>query len=151
MKIDKVKRSKDISLEVHMRKILAGFLMVVMLTGAAVAAGAYDIREMTPAITSALEARKARFAELKALKAQGMIGENNRGYVEVLSGGATSMDMAEKENKDRKFIYQEIVKQNELGKDALATVESVFAAVQREKASVGEKIQEESGAWVTKQ
>ncbi len=134
-----------------MKKAWISILMAVMVTGAVFASGAYDIREMTPAIKSALDARKARFSELKALKAQGLIGENNRGYVEVLGGGASAQTMVNAENKDRKFIYQEIVSQNGLGQDALATVESVFAGVQREKAAAGEKIQDESGAWVVKQ
>ena len=43
-----------------------------------------------------------------------------------------------------------IVEQNDLGEGALATVEKVFAGVQRDKASAGEKIQDASGQWTAK-
>ncbi len=113
-------------------------------------AQAYDIKVMTPQVKAALDARKERFGELKELKAQGLIGENNRGYVEVLGEGLVSSDMVKAENADRKIVYKTIVTQNELGSAALATVESVFAGVQRDKAAAGEKIQSPSGEWITK-
>ena len=132
-----------------MKKIMMFVLLIVMVSGMAFAQ-AYDIKEMTPAVKSALEGRKARFSELKALKAQGIAGETNRGYVEALGGDKTAAKLAEMENKDRRVIYEAIVVQNDLGVRALTTVEGVFAGVQREKASVGEKVQDASGNWMSK-
>ena len=132
-----------------MKKIMMFVLLIVMVSGMAFAQ-AYDIKEMTPAVKSALEGRKARFSELKALKAQGIAGETNRGYVEALGGDKTAAKLAEMENKDRRVIYEAIVVQNDLGVRALTTVEGVFAGVQREKASVGEKVQDASGTWMSK-
>jgi uncharacterized protein YdbL (DUF1318 family) len=70
--------------------------------------------------------------------------------VEALGGGAYVMTLVADENKDRKFIYQTIVDQNGLNEDALATVESVFSGVQRDKASPGDKVQGAAGNWTTK-
>ena len=110
----------------------------------------YDIKEMTPQVKAALDSRKDRFNELKSLKASGAVGENNRGYVEALSGDASVEALVAAENKDRKMIYQTIVEQNGLPPSALATVEAVFAQVQRDKAAAGDKIQDENGRWITK-
>jgi uncharacterized protein YdbL (DUF1318 family) len=131
-----------------MKKFLCCVVMLLSLSSTALAQ--YDIKTMTPEVKAALEARKGRFSELKALKAKGLVGENNRGYVEAIGGGADVKAVVNAENADRKAVYQAIVEQNELGDGVLATVEGVFAGVQRDKAAAGEKIQEPSGSWVTK-
>jgi uncharacterized protein len=137
-------------MEEVMRKFIFSTLFLMALCSPSFAQGAYDIKEMTPEVKSALEARKARFGELKALKAQGFVGENNSGYVAPLGGGRYVLELVEAENKDRKFIYQTIVEQNGLAKDALATVEGVFAGVQLDKANPGDKVQDAAGNWLTK-
>ena len=126
------------------------FMVLVLICAAAATASAqatYDIKEMTPVVKSALDGRKARFADLKALKTQGVIGENNRGYVQALGGDKSAKALVAAENKDRKQVYEAIVEQNKLGSGALATVEAVFAGVQRDKAEPGEKVQDASGRW----
>lgn len=125
--------------------LLMGLLFFAALS--AVYAQDYDIKELTPAVRSALDARKARFPEIKLLKTQGLIGENNRGYVEALNGGKEVTKLVAAENKDRRNVYEAIVEQNNLGPEALETVEIVFARVQREKAEPGEKVQDASGRW----
>lgn len=125
-------------------------MMTVVLTGVLTAgafAQTYDIKEMTPVVKSALEARKGRFAELKTAKSRGLVGESNRGYVEALGGGADIKALVAAENKDRRAVYQAIVEQNGLNAGALTTVEKVFAGVQRNKAEPGEKVQDENGQW----
>lgn len=115
----------------------------------AFAEGKYDIKEMTPEVKSALENRRERFNQLKDLKSKGIVGENNRGYVEVLSNDSSSAGLVEQENSDRRLIYKTIESQNNLS-GALGTIEKVFAQVQRDKASSGDKIQTEDGQWVAK-
>jgi uncharacterized protein YdbL (DUF1318 family) len=143
-------RQRQTIQEVGMRKLLLSTLLLMSICGVSYAQGSYDIKEMTPQVKAALEARKSRFGELKALKAQGFVGETNRGYVEVLGGGAYVMGLVADENRDRKFIYQTIVEQHGLGVNELSTVESVFAGVQRDKASPGDKIQDPAGNWKAK-
>ena len=130
-----------------MKKIFLSFLMMGLSVSLACAQAAYDIKEMTPAIKAALESRKARFEELKSFKARGIVGENNRGYVQALSADADVKGLVNAENKDRKVVYEAIVDQNGLDAGALATVEKVFARVQRDKAASGEKVQDENGNW----
>jgi uncharacterized protein YdbL (DUF1318 family) len=132
-----------------MKKFFCCLVMILTLVSAAFAQG-YSIKTMTPDIKAALDARKERFSELKVLKAKGVVGENNRGYAEVLGGGSDVKALVKAENADRKSVYLAIVEQNELGSAALATVEGVFATVQRDKAVAGEKIQDPDGNWITK-
>jgi len=135
------------------RKNLLANVIVFMIGLCAMSgawAASYDIKEMTPEVKSALDGRRSRFDELKSFKAQGTIGENNKGYVEVLKSDAAAQSIADAENRDRRFIYQTIVAQNGLPENALSTVETVFAQVQRDKASVGDKIQDASGSWAAK-
>ncbi len=135
-----------------MKKFFAILLAAVLLAVVSSEgfAAKYDIKELTPEVKSALDSRRGRFDQLRQLKEQGIVGENNKGYVEVLQDNAEAKGLVEAENRDRKFIYQTIVKQNNLPSDALATVEEVFAQVQRDKAASGDKIQNADGQWVTK-
>jgi uncharacterized protein YdbL (DUF1318 family) len=133
-----------------MKKILLSAVMLLLLNITTVWAASYDIKEMTPEVKAALDSRRSRFDELKSLKSQGAIGENNQGYVEVLKSTGNAQSVADAENRDRKFIYTTIVAQNGLPSSALSTVEEVFAQVQRDKASSGDKIQDSSGSWTTK-
>ena len=109
----------------------------------------YDLKEMTPEVQLALDNRRDHFEQLKELKMQGIIGENNRGYVDLLKENPVAKALVEKENKDRRVIYSAIAEQNNLA-GALRTIEGVFAQVQRDKAASGEKIQNENGEWTTK-
>jgi uncharacterized protein YdbL (DUF1318 family) len=127
---------------------IVGVVGLSVLTGAW--AASYDIKEMTPEVKAALDGRRSRFEDLKSLKAQGAIGENNRGYVEVLKSEGNAQSTADAENRDRRFIYTTIVAQNELPQSAIGTVEAVFAQVQRDKAGSGDKVQDASGSWTTK-
>lgn len=109
----------------------------------------YNIKEMTPQVQAALDARKSRFDQLRDLKNKGLVGENNHGYVEALSDDPSSKALVDAENKDRRFIYKTIEDQNNLT-EAMDIIEEVFAQVQRDKANPGDKIQEDNGQWVNK-
>lgn len=140
-----------------MRKLCSFIFMLSVLTVGGIfnfpqsvfAEGKYDIKEMTPEVKAALENRRSRFDELKSLKAKGVVGENNRGYVEALKNDSSVKGLVENENADRRVIYKTIEVQNNLS-GAMETIEKVFAQVQRDKASSGDKIQAEDGAWVAK-
>ena len=124
-------------------------LLLGTLTCAPLAwAGSYDIKEMTPEIKQSLANRQTRYGQLKQLKSEGSIGENNQGYVEALSGAGNSVAGAE--NADRRVIYTAIAQQNNLGGSGLAQVQKVFAEVQSDKASAGESVQLASGEWTKK-
>jgi len=131
----------------------SGLVMLVSCLGlAAVPAQAtqYDIKEMTPAIQQALDARKARHSELRHLKSEGLLGEDNQGFVKVLTDDPMAQELARAENANRQVIYEAIVEQHQLGPEGLTQVKATFAEVQRDKAQAGVAIQLPSGEWVKK-
>jgi len=133
-----------------MKTMLKIFVTAALLSaGSTIYAAQYDIKQMTPEVRQALENRRARFNELHALKAQGIVGENNRGYIEFLESGAAASSLVIAENSDRKVIYQTIAEQNDL-QGQLDTIEKVFAQVQRDKAESGDRIQGDDGQWIQK-
>ncbi len=109
----------------------------------------YSLKEMTPEVSVALEARRARFDNLADLKSKGMVGEDIRGYLKALVSAPEVEAVVDAENKDRKFVYTTIAEQNNLAGE-MATIEKVFAEVQHDKAKPGEKVQDANGQWVTK-
>lgn len=132
-------------------KILSGILaglLASMIWSSVGQAAKYSIKEMTPEVSQALDSRRARFDQLAEFKKSGVVGENNRGYVEVLSGDE-ARSLVEAENRDRKVIYETIARQNDLT-GALETIEKVFAEEQRGRAGAGEMIQTEDGRWIKK-
>ena len=130
--------------------LVASMVLVSQRTTRGWAENRYDIKELTPEIKSALDSRRARFDVLKSLKQKGIVGENNRGYVELLGGDSDAKNLVDLENKDRRFVYEKIAEQNNLPPGSLSTVESIFAQVQRDKADPGERIQDAAGNWVHK-
>ena len=136
-----------------MNKIKIFLITVILAAGAGhlpvFAEAKYSLKEMTPAVEAALEGRRERFDELTAFKDKGAIGENNRGYIEVLAPDSGAKALAEAENKDRVVIYKTIAQQNGLTAE-LETIEKVFAQVQHDKAKPGAKIQNDDGQWGTK-
>lgn len=134
-----------------MKKIIVLVLacLITLSSGQAFAQSKYSIKEMTPEVKAALEARRDRYETLGEFKHKGMVGENNKGYVEALTQTEEVVVLVNAENGDRKVIYMTIAEQNGLVK-ALSTIEKVFAETQRENAEPGEKIQTEKGSWTTK-
>ena len=124
--------------------------MIVWGTPRWVLAADYDLKEITSQVKAALDNRRERFNELQELKQRGIVGENNRGYVELLTEAKAYRDLVDAENADRRLIYKTIVQQNNLADSELEKVEKAFAQVQKEKADPGDKIQDADGNWVTK-
>ncbi len=101
-------------------------------------------------VQAAIESRKARYQTIKDYKRQGLIGENNKGYLTAFSEDSTVKNLVEQENRDRIIIYKSIVEQKGYPKDAISQIEDVSAQEQRDRAEAGEKIQLKSGEWTTK-
>ena len=128
-----------------------GIALIFLFTWpAALHAGAYDLREITLPVKTAFSNRHNRYSQLKALKAQGTIGETHHGYVHMMQPSAELKTLVDAENRDRGIIYRAILAQHELGPQGLAGVEISFGDVQRDKASPGEFVQMPSGEWVKK-
>jgi len=132
---------------------LSFFCILISIAGMApllAAAQNYDIKQMTPEIQQALNNRKARYAKLQSLKAQGAVGENRDGFVSALAASSGTSALVSSENTDRETIYRAIADQNGLGAGGLSQIKSVFAEVQREKARPGDSVQLPNGTWAKK-
>ena len=133
-------------------KFITLVLLTLLFAPNSWSATSYDIKQMTPEVKAALDHRRERFDQLRTLKDQSIVGENNKGYVEVLAkNNDEAKELVEAENKDRQFIYKTIAEQNNLSESSLMTIEAVFAQVQQDKANPGDKIQDDQGMWITKE
>lgn len=135
------------------KKFSAWAVMFVLL-----ALGSMSCREhacqlkKTPAVQKVLNHRKARVHELQVLKAKGLVGENNKGFITVLQPSlqAKEKTLVDTENHSRKFIYNTVVVQNHLGSEGLAKVEKAFAKTHRNRARKDDLVQDPSGKWARK-
>lgn len=89
-----------------------------------------------------------RKSQIDGLKANGTVGENNKGYLTVLGQpGAADKAAIDAENADRAKVYAAIA--GETGSTA-ADVGTRRAQKIAEIAPAGTKIQDAAGAWKTK-
>jgi len=136
-----------------MRQIYTFGLAVVLVILAVASncfAADYDYKTMTPDIEKALKNRQSRYYQLQSLKQEGVIGENNKGYITDLKNNATAATLTAAENRDRRVLYEALVEQNKLGNTGLLEVQKAFAEVQSQKALAGDMVQSSSGDWKRK-
>ncbi len=97
--------------------------------------------------------------DLNRYKSLGMIGENNEGGITLLApeqvdpaNRAFVDNLIKEENEDRLAIMSRIIDTNEtLTAKDLPRVHKMFAALNRDKALKGERIQLENGNWISKE
>lgn len=119
---------------------VAGLVLAALLMGWPGFAGAADF--------TAIKARmKERLPVIMSLKAQGIVGENNRGYLELLKDDPSRADVVEAENRDRRAVYEAIARQENT---KLEVVEKHRAAQIERKADSGEWLQDATGKWYQK-
>jgi uncharacterized protein YdbL (DUF1318 family) len=106
---------------------------------------------MAMAGTGWTEDVKARMRErlpvVVDLKARGVVGENNQGFLEMLKGQTEKQNVVSAENQDRKSIYEQIAQKT--GTD-IKVVGQRRAIQIAEKAAPGEWLQDGSGKWYQK-
>ena len=118
---------------------------------------AVDLDVSTPAIRGLKASMASRFPQLKPLYDKGAIGEANNGLVTVRDTGALALSeradlnrLVDQENADRRALYSEIIKANNLDPGTLGEVQRLFANSWRDKSSPGWWIQRDDGQWVKK-
>ena len=89
----------------------------------------------------------SRLPVINELKAQGLVGENNQGFLEFRSGKKPSADVINAENTDRQEVYKAIAARQ---KTTPAFVGQARAAQIAEKEAPGTWIQSADGAWKKK-
>jgi len=105
-------------------------------------------------ITNAYSSSKAikqrmidRLPVIKSLKAKGIIGEDNAGYLEFVGQKKEKADVIQAENKDRKLVYGAIAKQQGTTVELVGKHRAVQLA---NRAQPGEWLQDAKGKWYKK-
>ena len=79
-------------------------LSIIFITGAFAFAGSEQIKARM----------KQRLPVINDLKNRGIIGENNKGYLDFIGGNKEKADVVNAENRDRKKVYTALGKQENL-------------------------------------
>ena len=116
-------------------KILTLLLIGTFMTG--VSAFADDIKARM----------KNRLPVIKELKAKGIVGEDNKGFLQFVGGNKAKADVVAAENKDRKTVYAAIAKQQGTTAELVGKRRAMQIA---KKANPGEWVQDASGKWIQK-
>ncbi|MCF6156989.1 MAG: DUF1318 domain-containing protein [wastewater metagenome] len=90
---------------------------------------------------------KERLPAIKELKAKGIVGENNKGYLEFIGDVKEGEDIVNDENNDRKEVYKAIAAQQGIPADIVSKRRAMQIA---DKAAPGEWLQNENGEWYKK-
>ena len=117
---------------------IALFVLLIFNTEGMCFAGADDIKARM----------QERLPTIVQMKADAVIGENNKGFLEFVPGAAKKMeDVVADENKDRQTVYNAIAKQQGTTAELVGERRANQIA---EKAGSGEWLQDESGKWYKK-
>lgn len=118
--------------------VIALFVLLIFSAEGNCFAGANDIKARM----------KERLPTIVTLKADGLIGENNKGYLEFVPGAAKrDEDVISAENVDRKAVYGAIASQQGTTGELVGERRANQIG---EQASPGEWIQDAAGKWSKK-
>ncbi len=110
-------------------------ILAVVLTGTGSFAG--DIKARM----------RARIPAIDALKVQGIIGEDNRGFLSFVGERRAEETVVAAENKDRDTIYRGIARQTETSADVVGNLRAIQIA---QKGKSGHWFQDPDGRWYKK-
>lgn len=97
--------------------------------------------------TEIKERIKQRQPQINDLKAKGIVGESNKGFLEFMGDSKEGADLVNDENSDRSKVYVAIAKKNSTTPEL---IQKRRAAKLAERAVKGDWIQDESGKWTQK-
>jgi uncharacterized protein YdbL (DUF1318 family) len=117
---------------------IALFILLIFSAEGNCFAGANDIKARM----------QQRLPTIVELKSEGLVGENNRGYLEFVPGAAKKQaDVISAENKDRESVYSAIAKQQGTSQKLVGERRANQIG---QKASPGTWLQDSSGKWYRK-
>ena len=90
------------------------------------------------------ERMKARIPVIEELKTRGLIGENNRGYIEFVGSRKEKESDVQAENQDRKIVYQAIAQKTATSEDQVGKRRAQKIG---ENAPAGVLLQNAAGQW----
>ena len=88
-----------------------------------------------------------RLPVIAALKAKGLIGEDNRGFLQFIGQKKENEAVVTAENKDRQMVYEAIAKQQGTTVELVGQHRAIQIA---DKAQSGEWLQDANGKWYKK-
>ncbi len=111
-------------------------------------------------VLEAVQNRKFNKDDVNEFKRDHVIGENNRGFLQVLPNEKYNRDeqyrqlvdqIVEEENHDREVIYERVVAINQEATSAEGEeINEIFAKLQYDNSESGTMIQNTAGEWVKK-
>ncbi len=123
-----------------MRKLSLSIMSFVLLCAAlAIASGAWA--------DGLKERMEARLPEIVALKGQGVIGENNAGYLDYPGAARQASATVQAENDDRRTVYEAIARQQSTSVELVGRRRAQQIAA---RANPGDWLQDEAGRWYQK-
>lgn len=122
------------------------FLSILLIALTAVAGFAAPIQAQD---TAALQQRmKERVPQIDALKTQGTVGENNRGFLEARGQvDATGASLIAEENEDRRAVYVDIAKRTNTTPEIVGKGRAQQIAA---RSAPGVWLQKPDGSWYKK-
>ena len=106
---------------------------------------------ITTDVNSASDSIKQRMIDrlpvIKALKDQGIVGENNLGFLEFIGNRKEKADVVAAENVDRKSVYEAIAKNQGTTVEVVGQHRAIQLA---DKAQFGDWLQDANGKWYQK-
>jgi uncharacterized protein len=119
-------------------RLITLFAALCLITVSAFADSAADLRRRM----------EQRLPQIDALKAEEVVGENNRGFLEERkSGHASAGSVIADENRDREAVYGLIAKQTGATADSVGRARAKQIA---ENSWSGVWVQDASGRWIKK-
>ena len=88
-----------------------------------------------------------RLSQIVYLKSKGIVGENNRGYLELIRPARQYEGLVREENRDRQIIYSYIARRQGV---SVSFVEKLRAEQIRKRAARGQWLQDQEGRWYQK-
>lgn len=116
--------------------IFSCFIIAIMLLGA-----------INCSAASIKDRMVARLPEINNLKSKGLIGENNKGFLEFRTSQKVQQDVVQGENQDRKAVYGAIAKKQ--GADPVLVGQRRAKQI-ADKGSQGQWFQRSDGKWYKK-
>jgi uncharacterized protein YdbL (DUF1318 family) len=113
-----------------------------------------DINVSNPAIRALKDSIAKRSASIKPFMDRGNVGISRDGLLVVRSTDGLNLkeraevqQLVDAENRDREALYLEIAKANNIARESVPRIKSIFAKSWIEQARTGWWIQDEQGNW----
>ena len=107
-----------------------------------------DVNVKEDKVLSEVRARMdQRLQQIQALKAQGAVGENNLGFLEVRGGQSEASEIVAAENQDRTMVYADTAKRTNTPVDQVGRTRAIRIAG---RSLPGEWVQDQAGDWKKK-